>query len=942
MITSRWPYSLTAVLVALSLCWACGPESAESGDPDPAPTTDAELADIVEPLETIRFGTHGEEQSLFASGDHRFDYGEPFRQISMFVAAADISDLAYRIEKTDGDTSDWQHFEIRWAEGDMFHLLARLDDPAQAVELRGAEALTSGKITFHRHVVAPDADGQRPAFLDNFDPQTGELQTPDQPDVETRHQAVAPSSLVISQSEWGSDEPGKLCGFAHNPDDITIHHTAVPATDGGDPAARMRGMQSYHKSIGWCDIGYHFVVSQDARIYQGRSQSGRTGAHVLNNNTDNLGIALIGNYDVDTPPQGQLDAAAQIMEWVHQEHGVPLDTNSVHGHQEWPAQGTSCPGTNLLDQLSDLAAAAADDPGDPEDTGDGPEPGGCTPTADADATGLFDDYNTAATGYEEAVRLYEHGITLGCNQSPLMFCPDCPLTRSQMATFLVRAANIDTSDPPAESSFDDVSTNASAFPYIEAAYDAGITQGCGDDKFCPGQQITRAQAAAMIQGARNWPDEVPSDAPTFDDVDASSTHFEAVETINQRCVTEGCGAGEFCPNDALTRGQAAAFISNAFNLDGSNPCAEPGGCSPEATLGATDSEFVDFPTGDFGYEEATLLADADITLGCSQFDDLDPAFDSDVAYCPACPTTRRQMVIFLVRGIDLDTSNPPAESSFDDVETDATGFAEIEAAYEAGIINGCGNDNFCPTDDVRRNQVATMIKRALDWDAPDVSEPTFDDVPESSIHFDGVEALNERCVTSGCRTDEFCPDGSVPRSHMAVFVARALNLDDINPCAEVPGDGEGPKTSPDAGPGQTDGDECDDVDPDFVPSSCEDEELATDGPGDGYPDADEDGEPADDDDDGGADDDGESDDDGDDGEADGEDDSEDDDQTDEETSEEVETSGCTTVGGAGGPASLLVVLLIGLAGRRFTTDQTSTSRNWRPDTVSTPSDLSRG
>jgi len=38
--------------------------------------------------------------------------------------------------------------------------------------------------------------------------------------------------------------------------------------------------------------------------------------------------------------------------------------------------------------------------------------------------------------------LAAEGITRGCSRNPLRYCPDQPVTRAQMASFLVRALNL--------------------------------------------------------------------------------------------------------------------------------------------------------------------------------------------------------------------------------------------------------------------------------------------------------------------------------------------------------------------------------------------------------------------------------------------------------------------------------------------------------------------
>ncbi|MEX0879480.1 MAG: hypothetical protein WD451_07080 [Thermoanaerobaculia bacterium] len=39
-------------------------------------------------------------------------------------------------------------------------------------------------------------------------------------------------------------------------------------------------------------------------------------------------------------------------------------------------------------------------------------------------------------------RLYQEGVTAGCSQNPLLYCPDASVNRGQMATFLVKTLNL--------------------------------------------------------------------------------------------------------------------------------------------------------------------------------------------------------------------------------------------------------------------------------------------------------------------------------------------------------------------------------------------------------------------------------------------------------------------------------------------------------------------
>ncbi len=53
---------------------------------------------------------------------------------------------------------------------------------------------------------------------------------------------------------------------------------------------------------------------------------------------------------------------------------------------------------------------------------------------------------------------------------------------------------------------------------------------------------------------------------TFGDVPTSSPQFKFVEALVAAGITAGCGSGNYCPNDPVTRGQMAVFISVALGL----------------------------------------------------------------------------------------------------------------------------------------------------------------------------------------------------------------------------------------------------------------------------------------------------------------------------------------------------------------------------------------
>jgi hypothetical protein len=60
---------------------------------------------------------------------------------------------------------------------------------------------------------------------------------------------------------------------------------------------------------------------------------------------------------------------------------------------------------------------------------------------------------------------------------------------------------------PATATFNDVPTSHPFFQYVEALAASGITAGCGNNNFCPDQPLTRGQMAVFLSKALGlrWP-----------------------------------------------------------------------------------------------------------------------------------------------------------------------------------------------------------------------------------------------------------------------------------------------------------------------------------------------------------------------------------------------------------------------------------------------------
>ena len=181
--------------------------------------------------------------------------------------------------------------------------------------------------------------------------------------------------------------------------------------------------------------------------------------------------------------------------------------------------------------------------------------------------GSFGDVPGGHPFYGKVETLLHSGVTAGC--SAAAFCPDASITRAQMAVFLLKGKLGAAYVPPAGSGavFADVPPGTFAVDWIEDLADTGITAGCDAALFCPNAPVTRAQMAVFLLKARHGTHFVPPPAAgVFSDVPVSSPFAPWIEQLAAEGITVGCGGGDYCPDSANTRAQMAAFLAATFGL----------------------------------------------------------------------------------------------------------------------------------------------------------------------------------------------------------------------------------------------------------------------------------------------------------------------------------------------------------------------------------------
>ncbi|HTR01622.1 MAG TPA: S-layer homology domain-containing protein [Thermoanaerobaculia bacterium] len=195
--------------------------------------------------------------------------------------------------------------------------------------------------------------------------------------------------------------------------------------------------------------------------------------------------------------------------------------------------------------------------------------------------------------------------------------------------------------------------------------------------------------------------------------------------------------------------------------------------NPDGTFGILKKawivDFLDVPPAQQFYDWVTTLVSNGITAGVGGGN-----------YGVGQPTLRQQMAVFLLKGRHGLCYVPPhCSGAFSDVPCPSTFADWIEALAAEGITGGCGSGNYCPTNPVRRDQMAVFLLKAEHGSAyvPPMCSGTFPDVPCPGPFTNWVEQLAHESITGGCGNGNYCPQNPNTRGQMAVFIDKTFGLE---------------------------------------------------------------------------------------------------------------------------------------------------------------------
>jgi Leucine-rich repeat (LRR) protein len=184
--------------------------------------------------------------------------------------------------------------------------------------------------------------------------------------------------------------------------------------------------------------------------------------------------------------------------------------------------------------------------------------------------------------------------------------------------------------------FEDVPETHWAYDWIDRLYNAGVTSGCSQSPplYCPEQSVTRAEMAKfLLKGVHGGEYQAPpvGESTGFDDVPADNWAADWITQLANEGITSGCGDGNYCPDDDVTRAEMAKFLLTAKHGAGYTPPPVNGGTG-----------FNDVATSYWAAAWIKQLAVEGITSGCGSGN-----------YCPNKEVTRAEMAKFLVLTFNL-------------------------------------------------------------------------------------------------------------------------------------------------------------------------------------------------------------------------------------------------------------------------------------------------
>ncbi len=183
----------------------------------------------------------------------------------------------------------------------------------------------------------------------------------------------------------------------------------------------------------------------------------------------------------------------------------------------------------------------------------------------------FPDVPRSNTFYRFIETVFHKGVTAGCAGGNYCPATNVTRAQMAVFLLKAKLGSTYTPPACTGLVFADVPCTGGPFdPWIEDLFGRGITGGCGiPGNYCPGNPVTRAQMAVFLLKTDFTSSYVPPacTGTVFGDVPCTGGIFDPwIEDLYARGITAGCAGGNYCPGNPNTRGQMAVFLTKTFGL----------------------------------------------------------------------------------------------------------------------------------------------------------------------------------------------------------------------------------------------------------------------------------------------------------------------------------------------------------------------------------------
>jgi hypothetical protein len=154
---------------------------------------------------------------------------------------------------------------------------------------------------------------------------------------------------VTTRSEWGWT-PIAEAAKTHEINKITIHHGGELFAEDKDVMQYLINFQSWSISTkNWIDNPYHYMIDLKGNIYEARPIQYPGDTNTSYDVTGHALICVLGNYEIQTISDAQLDALAKLTAFLADTYDV--DQSDIKTHKDYTE--TLCPGKDLYRYFED-------------------------------------------------------------------------------------------------------------------------------------------------------------------------------------------------------------------------------------------------------------------------------------------------------------------------------------------------------------------------------------------------------------------------------------------------------------------------------------------------------------------------------------------------------------------------------------------------------------